>query len=237
MNLRTEPGFLGTDASLLADLNLLAYVLLLLPLMAVGFYFARRKRFDPQHKLVMTGITILNWVLILFVMLSSFTDSVAPNIPDNLSDNTFLFPTIHLITGGLAQLLATYLVLRMWFEKQLPQWFMVKNIKLYMRLTLSLWVVTALLGVLIYVTWYGGTASAADDGDVPPPVSTEEATGDSDDIRVPLTTEEASDDDAESPAATEEASDDVPPPPPPPPAATEDANSDVPAPAATEDAG
>lgn len=212
MNLRAEPGFLGTDAGLLADLNLLAYLLLLLPLMAIGFYFARRKWFEPHHKYVMTGITVVNWLLIGFVMLSSFTDGVAPNVPDNLSDDFYLFPTIHLVTGGIAQIIATYLVLRMWLEKRLPQWMKVRNIKRYMRLTLSLWVVTALLGILIYITWYGGTTSVQA-GDGLAPIATEEADGGlepaateevEDDATEPAATEEA-DDDAAEPAATEEA--------------------------------
>lgn len=216
MDLRTQAGFLGTNASMLADLTLLAYILILLPMMLVGFIYARRKRFDPQHKYVMTAITIFNWLLILFVMASSFSGGVAPGIPDNLSDTAILFPTIHLVTGGLAQIIATYLLMRMWLEGSLPGWLKVRNIKIWMRLTLSLWVITALLGIIIYVTWYTPGTTAADD--TPAPISTEEATDD--DAPAPVTTEEATDD-APPPAVTDDA-----------PVATED---DIPDPAATED--
>lgn len=172
MNLRVEPGFLNTNASLLADLTLTAYIFLLVPAMLVGFYYARRKKFVPNHKFTMTGITILNWILIIFIMAVSYSDSVAPNVPDDLSDRFYLFPTLHLITGGTAQILATYLVIRMWFEKTLPQWIMVKNIKLYMRTTLTLWLVTAVLGAGIYLTWYTGDTTQA--SDTPLPLATEE---------------------------------------------------------------
>jgi len=172
MNLRTQPGFLGTEAGLLADLTLLAYLLLLLPLMAAGYYYARRKRFEPHHKVVMTTITTLNWLLILFVMAVSFNSTVAPEIPENLNDLFVLLPAVHAIIGGIAQVIATYLVVRMWFELRLPQWSLVTNIKRYMRLTLTLWVVTALLGILIYVTWYSGTTTPS--AEVPAPASTQE---------------------------------------------------------------
>jgi hypothetical protein len=48
------------------DRVLVAYVFLLIPLMLIGFGFARRKLFVPHHKLVMTIITIANWFLIHF---------------------------------------------------------------------------------------------------------------------------------------------------------------------------
>ena len=47
MDPRLQPGLLGTGASLLADLTLLAYLLLIVPGMLAGFVFARRKHFEP----------------------------------------------------------------------------------------------------------------------------------------------------------------------------------------------
>ncbi len=238
MNLRMQSGFLGTNADLLADLTLLAYILILLPLMVVGYYYARRKRFEPQHKTVMTTITLVNWVLILLVMVSSFTFAVAPAIPEGLSDRAILLPTIHVITGGLAQVIATYLLARMWLEKQLPEWLKIKNIKIYMRFTLTLWVVTALLGIAIYFTWYSATPTSAGD-DVPAPVSTEDAGEGAPD---PVSTEDEAAEDAPAPVSTEdevmdeEAQEDAPDP-----VSTEDevvdedADADAPDPVSTED--
>lgn len=133
-----------------SDLVLLAYIVLIVPAMLVGFVFARRKMFVPYHKFTMTTITIVNWVIILAVMLVTYRRDVVPNIPQNLGLPGVLIPTLHLIPGLIAQLLATYLVIRMWFENQLPDWFKVNNIKLFMRTTLCLWLLTAVLGV---VTW------------------------------------------------------------------------------------
>jgi len=143
------------------------------PGMIVGFVFARRKMFEPYHKLTMTTITIANWVLIVYVMINTYS-GLAQDPNRSLQQPNFLIPTIHLITGGTAQLLATYLVIRMWFEKQLPAALKVKNIKRYMRFTLALWLITAALGVTIYAAWYARPARA---DNLIPPVATLEVGG------------------------------------------------------------
>ena len=243
MDLRTDPGFLGTNAPLIADLTLLAYLLLIVPAMVIGFFFARRKWFEPHHKFTMTGITLLNWFLIAFVMAVSYSDSVAPQIPENLNENAFFFPTIHLFTGAVAQTLATYLVIRMWFENQLPAWFKVKNIKRYMRTTLTFWLLTAAIGVTIYFTWYVETG---EDSGSPEPVATEEAIvpGSTEEASSgeitpePATTEEVSETEepTEEPAATEEVAETEEPTEEPEPAATEDVGAtEEPEPTATEE--
>jgi uncharacterized membrane protein YozB (DUF420 family) len=161
MDLRMQPGFLGTGASMLADLTLIAYVVLLIPAMLAGLFYARRKRFDTHHKPIMTVITLFNWLLIGFLMLASYRQNVLPDLGQNLSSPRYLLPTLHLVIGGLAQIVATYLVIRMWFEKQLPDWFKVVKIKRYMRFTLAGWLIAALLGIGIYITWYAA-GSATD---------------------------------------------------------------------------
>jgi uncharacterized membrane protein YozB (DUF420 family) len=153
MNLRASPGLFNPNAIPLADLTLVAYVVLLL-LMLTGFVFARRRKYSPHHKLTMTFITFVNWALILFVMAVSYGNFVRPQLPAGLSQPWVLLPTLHLVTGALAQIIATYLLFRMWFEDELPGWLKVRRIKPYMRLTLGLWLVTVLLGFAIYAVWY-----------------------------------------------------------------------------------
>jgi uncharacterized membrane protein YozB (DUF420 family) len=153
MDPRLSPGFLGTGASLAADLSLLAYIVLLVPGMLVGFSFARRHLFVPHHKLTMTTITLVNWGIILYLMLNSYRLAVAPDVPRNLNQIGALLPSLHLLTGAAAQIIATILVIRMWFENSLPSSLRFEPIKPWMRLTLALWLVTAALGISIYVTW------------------------------------------------------------------------------------
>ncbi|MFW5748166.1 MAG: hypothetical protein ACOCYT_00985 [Chloroflexota bacterium] len=164
--------------------------------MLIGLYFARRRWFVPHHKLVMTGVTLFNWVLILLVMVVSFSDSVAPRFSSFLEDEMILFPSIHLVFGIAGQLLATYLVVRMWFEQSLPDRLKVGNIRRWMRLTLGLWLAAVVFGGITYVVWYTGDFQPA--GDAPQPVATEEVPAAA--SPVPGATEEAS-----QPVTTEEA--------------------------------
>jgi uncharacterized membrane protein YozB (DUF420 family) len=194
-------GLLGTNAGLASDLSLLAYLLVLLPGMLLGLYFARSKRFRPHHQLTMTAVVVLNWVLIALVMAVSYGRFVAPTLAaGGLSDGRSLLATIHLLTGGVAQLMATYLVLLMWTEDtRFERLVLVRicNIKTPMRATLALWLMTVLLGFGIYAVWYGGGHV---DGQDAVPATTEPApmaTEDVDDL--PSATEDASE-----PAATEQ---------------------------------
>jgi hypothetical protein len=192
----------GSDARLASDLTLLAYLILIVPAMIVGFVFARRKMFRPYHKITMTLIAITNWAIILLLMVVSYSKWVLPFLQLGVSAPVRLLPTLHLITGGIAQILATYLVLLMWTEKTrfswiIPKRFQTRNIKPYMRATLALWLVTAALGVTIFLTWYppktGGTSGT--------PVATEEPAATSAATSRPATTPEAT----VAPAATREA--------------------------------
>lgn len=202
-------GTAGSDARLASDLTLLAYIVLLVPAMLVGFVFARRKMFRPYHKMTMTTITVVNWVIILFLMAVSYSKWVAPFLQFGVSESVRLLPTLHLITGGLAQLTATWLVIMMWTEKTrfeglLPKALRTRNIKPFMRATLALWLVTAALGVITFLTWYPPSGAAAG----PAPVATEE----------PSVTPEMTPDAIETPAGTPEVAATEPPP-----AATDDA--------------
>jgi uncharacterized membrane protein YozB (DUF420 family) len=202
-------------------LTLLAYVFVLAPGMLLGFYFARRKLFTPYHKLTMTTITVVNWFLIVWLMLSSYASGVLPNVPAQLGQPQFLLPTLHAITGGIAQLLATYLVILMWTERTSLERILpvrIRNIKTPMRVTLGLWLTTIVLGVAIFAVWYSAPpAGAGVDA-----VSTEEAQAD------PQATEEATAaPEAEETPAVETTE----------PAATEDASEEAPAPASTEASG
>ncbi len=98
------------------DFVLFAYIFFLVPLMLIGFGFARRRLFVPHHKLTMTTITIINWILILLVMVVTYSAAVEPNLSKNFRAANVFIPTIHGLFGLTAQVLATYLVIRMWLR-------------------------------------------------------------------------------------------------------------------------
>lgn len=174
---------------------LMLYIIVLAPAMLIGFIFARRKMFAPAHKFTMTGITIANWVLILAWMAGSYNYAVLQEFPESLNQFKNIIASIHLITGGIAQLLATDLVILMWtertaLERLVP--FRIKKIKTPMRLTLALWLTTIVLGIGIYFTFYASTSADTGSGT---PESTEIA---------PESTEAAEDEESPEPDVTEE---------------------------------
>lgn len=203
------PGFLGTGASLLADITLVAYLLLIIPLMIVGFVFARRGQHRPHHKWAMTLVTLINWVLIIFLMFAAYNFDVAPNFPQQPDNTRYLLPVVHGFLGIPAQLLATFIVIRMFLEDHnvarakvrgetdtSRYWF--RSAKPVMRLTLLLWLATATLGVLSYLTRYevipAYSLSVREAGTGNAPVVTP-------DVRAPEVTPELT---PENPAATPE---------------------------------
>lgn len=228
MNLHLEPqGFLGTGASLLADISLLAYILLILPSLIAGYVFARRGQHRPQHKWIMIGITLFNWLLIFLLMLASYRLDVVDGIAAQPLNTRYLIPTIHGLLGLPAQLLATYIVYRMWREDtQVARakaagernvsryWF--RQAKWTMQVVFWLWMATTVLGIVTYLVRYDVLPAVTLGGDVPAPVATEEA------LDAPVATPEvtaealeaepeaeaeetpAATEEAESPAATEE---------------------------------
>jgi len=153
MDLRSAPGFLGSNASLLADITLVVFILLLI-LMLLGFYFARRKMFAPYHKFTMTAIVVIIWIFIAFNMAVTYS-LIAKDPGFDIRQAAYLLPTIHLIVGGIAQIIGTILVLRMWLEKRLPKSLRFEPIKPWMRLTLTLWIINIVLGIGIYQMFYG----------------------------------------------------------------------------------
>jgi uncharacterized membrane protein YozB (DUF420 family) len=152
MDPRTTPGFLGTGASLASDISLLAYILLIVPSMLIGFRYARRQNF-AVHQLIMTAIVLVNWGAIAYLMVVSYSAGVAPKVPAGLNQPVYLVPSVHLAVGLTAQVIGTILAAQMWLGPIMP--FRLDPIKNWMRLTLTLWLLTALLGVTTYVTWYG----------------------------------------------------------------------------------
>lgn len=197
---RTTEGFLGTGASRMADLTLLAYILLLVPMMLTGFAFARNKKFVPHHQVMMTTLVLVNWGLISFIMANSFS-RIGGDIPDNLDDRFYTLPAVHFLFGFTAQVVGSYLVIRMWFEDSLPGWFKVRKIKRVMRFTLACWLIAATLGVLTYLTWYE-PFSDDDDTDITP-AATPEVTEDPPQTASPEATQ------AVTPAATPQATEEV----------------------------
>jgi len=232
MNHYLQPaGFLGTGASLATDLTLMAYLLLIIPGMLAGLYFARKGHHRPAHKWVMITITVVNTILILGLMVVAYQFDVVDNIGSQPDNFRYLMPTIHALFGFPAQVLAIIIVVNMLQEDRAVAaakkrgetdlskywWNWAKPV---MRLTLALWLITATFGVVSYLIRYDvlTISSAADT--IEPVVTEEPATTpevtpemtDEPDMGMteeaePMETEEADSDETEEPdmVMTEEA--------------------------------
>jgi uncharacterized membrane protein YozB (DUF420 family) len=217
MNHYLEPsGFLGTGASLASDLTLIAYLLLIIPGMLAGFYFARSGRHRPDHKWTMILITLVNFVLIIGLMMFAYRYDIAENIGSQPTNFRYLMPTIHALFGFPAQVLAFIIIINMLREDSAvaaakkrgetdlsKYWW--KRAKPVMRLTLALWLITATFGVVSYLIRYDvlSLPSSADSiqpvaTEEPAPLETEEAESTATDEPEPVETEEV------QPTATDE---------------------------------
>ena len=132
-----------------ADINLVAQLLILAGLL-IGFFLARRKRFD-HHANVQTAMVLINLLLIAFVMGVSFYDYVIAS--GTTTGRVAQLMIGHAAFGILAEIVALYLILRM-RTNLIPKRLRVGNFKAVMRATLALWTVLVALGVGIYVERY-----------------------------------------------------------------------------------
>jgi uncharacterized membrane protein YozB (DUF420 family) len=145
-----RPGFLGTHAPLYADLSLLL-MLCTAVVFTFGWRLALRRRF-AAHRRVQTAAVILNTFVVLAVMVASFIIYIVPGIPGKLLEGTYGVTTLHAVIGTLAMLLGVFIVLR--GRNQVPRWLRFKNYKLFMRASYVLYMLTTIIGVLIYAVVY-----------------------------------------------------------------------------------
>ncbi len=132
-------------------LNLIAQIGMLIALY-VGYYFAKIKKFRPQHANIQTSVVLLNLFFILFIMASSAM-IILQGARFNSHPNPFIL--LHILLGIVSELLGIYLVIRM-RTSWLPPNLRVKNFKRLMQFTLGLWTATVLFGLVIYASFYLG---------------------------------------------------------------------------------
>jgi uncharacterized membrane protein YozB (DUF420 family) len=143
----TEPGFLGTKATLRSDLTLVL-ILITAVLFNIGFFLARHKQFYA-HRWVQTSAVILNSLVVLISMMTSYIIHILPGIPSKLSEGDYLVTSLHGMIGAAALLLGVFVALR--GNGLVPKVFRFKNYKLFMRWAYSLYMLATLGGVIVYV--------------------------------------------------------------------------------------
>jgi len=143
----TTPGFLGTKATLRSDLTLVL-ILITAILFSLGFYMARRKRFT-SHRWIQTSAVILNTVVVLVSMVTSYIIHILPGIPARLAEGDYAVTTLHGIIGAIGLIFGIFVALR--GNELVPQRLKFQNYKPFMRWAYALYMISTLGGVAVYI--------------------------------------------------------------------------------------
>ena len=135
-------GLFGTNASILADFNLLLQILLLIILL-FGYLLGKKKTADSlkAHGRIMTVLVALNALSILLVMGPSFFLNLEA-VAGEASAMGFPLTLVHHSVGLIAEILGAVLV----FKK-------FGTVRMWMRLTFALWLISLVLGIGFYVRY------------------------------------------------------------------------------------
>ena len=143
----TTPGFLGTKATLRSDLTLVL-ILVTAILFNIGFILARKKHFTA-HRWVQTSSVILNTLVVVISMVTSYIIHILPGIPAKLAQGDYTVTTMHGIIGAFALLLGVFVMLR--GNELVPARLRFNNYKLFMRWAYSLYMLATLGGISVYI--------------------------------------------------------------------------------------
>lgn len=137
------PGFLGSFAPRLVDLNLVAQGLLLIVLTA-SLVLIKQKRTRP-HRNLLTAVVFFNILLTIFIMAGRLLTIYSPG-------NYGALQIAHSLIGLTAILIGLYLVLRM--DNRLPSKWKIKQWKLLMQIDWTLFFLVSVLGFILYRMLY-----------------------------------------------------------------------------------
>jgi uncharacterized membrane protein YozB (DUF420 family) len=139
-------GILGTGATLVANINLILQIVILVVL-TIGAFQARRGRLDAHHTL-MTAAVIINAVLIIAIMNPSFF-RILPFALDypGAPGPKVMWP--HVALGAVAELLGAYLVIRLKLDPSRAS--DLGNLRRVMVVTLLLWTTALVVGIAVYI--------------------------------------------------------------------------------------
>lgn len=142
-------GFLGTEASLGADIALVGSIIVALAFTA-GAWLARRGQYEA-HRWVQTAAAVVNLLLVFGIMIPSLL-SVDPSENVELPASAFLYMTGHEILGAVALGFGLFVVLR--GNGMVPERLKFTNYRPYMRWAYGLYLAATLIGVAVYAVLY-----------------------------------------------------------------------------------
>lgn len=140
------------DFFTLVGLASLLLQFLVLALLVYGYYLKRKLRFK-SHGLAMAAATFLHLALIFAIMVPSFVLALIP-VYVALEPLTLvsLVGLMHAITGTIAVILGVWLVAVWRFRRDFSGCFKHKKA---MWPTMILWLITLVLGIVLFYVFYG----------------------------------------------------------------------------------
>jgi predicted ferric reductase len=143
-------GFLGTQASLRADLSLVLIIMTAI-LFTIGWRLAVNKKY-VAHQTIQNLAVGLNVLVVLLTMTGIFINSYLPAIPVALNNPAVALVAVHAATGTLGLLYGVYVSLAA--DKLLPERLQYKKFKPVMRVSYLIYVLLTLGGTAIYLRLY-----------------------------------------------------------------------------------
>lgn len=134
-------GIFGQGTLITSDLSFLLQLFILVVIVA-GVKFAREKSFIKHHKTMLIAV-VLHSTGILLVMLPSLAAYISA--PEIKLTSLTITTLAHALFGILAEISGIAFVLN-----KMP-----RNLKLWMRLTLSIWLIALVLGIILYLQMAG----------------------------------------------------------------------------------
>jgi len=136
-------GVSGTSASVFSDLNLILQIVLLILLLA-GFILGKKKTGGSIkiHGRLMTVLVVLNALSILLIMGPSLFTNLGAAAEEVFTIG-FPLTLLHHSIGLIAEILGVVLV----FKK-------FGNVRRWMRITFTLWLVALLSGIGFYIVYF-----------------------------------------------------------------------------------
>jgi uncharacterized membrane protein YozB (DUF420 family) len=114
----------------------------------IGFILARRKQFGA-HRWVQTTSVILNSLVVVISMVTSYIIYILPGIPAKLGTGDYAVTTLHAIIGTIGLLFGVFVMLR--GNELVPKRLRFNNYKLFMRTAFALYMLVTLGGVVLYI--------------------------------------------------------------------------------------
>jgi uncharacterized membrane protein YozB (DUF420 family) len=134
-------GFIESTVSLGIEMVVLSLL--------IGAFFLKTRQKFRQHGITMTIAVALHISSILIVMIPSFISYFGAIGAFNFADTLILTALVHASTGIIAAILGVWLVGSWHLQKNLQTCFKKKRI---MITTLTLWLLTIFLGIILYLT-------------------------------------------------------------------------------------